>query len=77
MSDETVREMSARLARWDRNRISDLIKKRREAGLTQADVAKILGVSRLWVHRFEKYDNDPRLSDVRRYTAAVTDRSES
>jgi predicted transcriptional regulator len=68
---ETVREMAMRLARWDRNHRRRLVEQRRERGLSQADVAKVMGVRTGWVRRFEQYDSDPRLSEVRRYTSAI------
>jgi predicted transcriptional regulator len=71
---ESIRRMSARFAAYDRERKSRLIYKRRDAGLTQADVARIMGVRKRWVEKFERYDSDPRLSEVRRYEVAVTTR---
>lgn len=69
---ESVREMSFRLARWDRNRMSQLVARRRKRGMTQADVAKRLGVTKRWVRKFERYDSDPRASEIRMYTIAIT-----
>lgn len=69
---ETVREMSKRLAGEDRAHMAELIARRRLNGLTQADVARRLGVAVAWVQEFEKYDNDPRLSTLRRYETAVS-----
>lgn len=68
---ESIYEMSFRLARYDRNVRTDLIRKRRERGLTQKDIAKRLGVSVRWVNRIERYDSDPRLSELRRYKCAI------
>lgn len=68
---ESVYEMSFRLARYDRNMRTDLVRKRRERGLTQKDIAKRLGVSVRWVNRMERYDSDPRLSELRRYKCAI------
>jgi predicted transcriptional regulator len=74
MTDETVREMSKRLAGEDREHMRALIARRRQLGLTQGDIALRLGVSLEWVHDIEKYDSDPRLSELRRYETAVTAR---
>lgn len=68
---ETVREMAMRLARYDRNHKANIISKRRSLGLTQADVANRLGVRTGWVRRIERYDSDPRLSELRRYECAI------
>lgn len=68
---ESVQEMSFRLARYDRNRRRDLVRERRDRGLTQKDIAKRLGVSVRWVNRMERYDSDPRLSEMRRYQCAI------
>ena len=58
-------------ARGDRNRIAGLVRLRRYAGATQASVAALMGVDAAWVASFERYDNDPRLSEIRRYQNAV------
>jgi ribosome-binding protein aMBF1 (putative translation factor) len=63
--------MSKRLARHDRNHRRMLVIERRLRGLSQADVAKRLGVRTSWVRRIEQYDSDPRLSELRRYERAV------
>lgn len=48
-----------------------LVRIRREAGLTQADVAELLGVTRQAVHKIERYDADLKLSTIERYANAV------
>lgn len=48
-----------------------LIQIRREAGLSQADVAELLGVTRQAVHKIERYDADLKLSTLERYANAV------
>lgn len=68
---QNVREMSKILARMDREYIADLVASRRERGLTQADVAATMGVKKGWVRKFESYDSDPRMSEVRQYEVAV------
>lgn len=50
---------------------TELVALRREAGLTQGDVAERMGVSQQAVSKFERYDSDPKLSTVRRYANAV------
>lgn len=75
--EESIRDMSFRLARYDRNIRKDLIEKRRSLGLSQKDIAKRLGVSTRWVNRIERYDSDPRLSEMRRYKCAIYAKLES
>lgn len=48
-----------------------LVQARKAAGLTQRDVAEALGVRQATVAGFERHDNDPRLSTIRRYALAV------
>lgn len=50
---------------------SELVLLRREAGLSQGDVAERMGISQQAVSKFERYDSDPKLSTVRRYANAV------
>ncbi len=50
---------------------SDLIRLRREHGLTQKDVAEALGVTQQAINKLERYDSDPKFSTVRRYANAV------
>lgn len=40
-------------------------------GLSQDDVAKRLGVTQPAIASFERYDNDPKLSTIRRYAHAI------
>lgn len=60
-----------RLAKNDSKYIRDLIEARRSAGLSQEDVAERMGVSQQSISKFERYENDPRLSTLRRYAHAV------
>lgn len=48
-----------------------LVEIRREAGLSQADVAALLGVTQQAVHKIERYDADLKLSTLERYANAV------
>lgn len=50
---------------------SELIRIRRMFGLSQADVAKAMGVTQQAVYKIERYDSDPKLSTLRRYANAV------
>lgn len=59
------------LARRDREMRSDLVVIRREAGLTQQDVADRMGCTQQAVYKLERYDADPKLSTLRRYANAV------
>lgn len=68
---ESVYEMSFRLARYDRNMRRDLVHERRERGLTQKEIADRLGVSVRWINKMERYDSDPRMSEMRRYKCAI------
>ena len=68
--DELV-EHSARLAQADDEMRWALIQARKEAGLSQRDVAEMMGVKQPTVAAFESQDNDPRLSTLRRYALAA------
>ena len=59
------------LARADEGLHAKLLHARALQGLTQTDVAEIMGVSQPTVASFERYENDPKLSTVRRYAHAV------
>ncbi|OBA88778.1 hypothetical protein A5633_08390 [Mycolicibacterium elephantis] len=70
--DLTHEERNAKaLARNDLEMLADLVRLRQELGLTQEDVAKVIGRDKSAVSRFERLDSDPRLSTVRRYARAV------
>ncbi|MDT0169458.1 helix-turn-helix transcriptional regulator [Pseudarthrobacter sp. BRE9] len=71
MTPEVVRARAKVLAREHRTMRSELVALRREAGLTQGDVANRMGVTQQAVSKFERYDSDPKLSTVRRYANAV------
>lgn len=66
-----VRARAKVLARENREMRSMLVRARRAAGLSQADVAEMLGVTQQAVNKLERYDADPRLSTVERYANAV------
>ena len=59
------------LAERRRRALSDLVATRREAGLSQAEVAQRMGTSQPAVARLEAGNVDVRLSTLERYAAAV------
>lgn len=59
------------LAEQDYALLADLVRLRREQGISQESLAKEMGVSQATVSAFEKMDNDPKLSTIRRYAHAV------
>jgi DNA-binding XRE family transcriptional regulator len=66
---ETMRSMS--LTETDHQFLRRLVGLRRDMGLTQQDVADRLGITQASVAAFERYDNDPKLSTIRRYAQVV------
>jgi len=68
---EQLVELAAQLAEADQRLRYQLVKARRDAGLSQRDVADALGIKQSSVAAFERHDNDPRLSTIRRYALAV------
>ena len=70
-AQETLIENAARLVEADNDMRWALIQARKEAGLTQHELAEIMGESQPTVASFEREDNDPRLSTLRRYALAV------
>lgn len=50
-----------------------LVKARKEAGLTQTEVAQLMGVSQPTVSEFERClgDDGPRIATIQRYARAV------
>ena len=65
------RRLARALASADESLHVSLIQARIAAGLSQQDVADLIGVSQPTVAAFERYDNDPKLSTIRRYAHAV------
>lgn len=59
------------LVKADQDLLDSLIAERKSRGLTQQDVADRLGITQAAVAAFERYDNDPKLSTLRRYAHAV------
>ncbi len=70
-SNTPSRRLARALAVADQELRLALIDARRAAGLTQQDVADALGISQSAVSQFERADNDPQMSTVRRYALAV------
>ena len=68
---EGVRSRAKHLARDHRLMRTRLVEMRREAGMTQKDVAALLGITPQAVSKFERYDADPQLSTLRRYANVV------
>lgn len=77
MTPETLRTRAKNLSQSHRQMISDLVDVRIARGMTQDDVAAVLGVTRQRVSRMEQYDSNPRLETIRRYANAVGARIES
>lgn len=67
-----MRKIAKALARRDRESLSLLVKRRRRAGLKQADIDSAFGFPDGWTHELEAYDSDPSMSDMRRYEAFIT-----
>ncbi|WP_214371017.1 helix-turn-helix domain-containing protein [Pseudonocardia sp. H11422] len=59
------------LAGRRRELIEELVKARREHGLSQTEIAARMGTSQSAVARLERGELDARLSTVERYAAAV------
>ncbi|MFR5264063.1 helix-turn-helix domain-containing protein [Clostridium sp.] len=51
--------------------IQKLVSFRKEAGLTQKDVARKSGLTQQMISRIEKYDNSPTLSNFMKYVKAI------
>lgn len=68
--DELV-ELAERLAEADNDLRWALIEARKRAGYTQRELADVLGVRQPTIAEFERQENDPKLSTLRRYALAV------
>lgn len=73
---EQIVALATHLADEDERLLFELIKARKDAGLSQKDVADRLAIKQPSVAKFERYDSDPRLSTIRRYALAVGARVE-
>jgi transcriptional regulator with XRE-family HTH domain len=59
------------LADADSDMRARLVELRKKSGLNQTEVGRRMGISQESVAAFERYDNDPKLSTLRRYALAV------
>lgn len=66
-----IRERAKQLSREFGDMRAELVRRRRDAGMTQKDVADILGVSQQRVSHIERYDSDLRIETVQAYANAV------
>lgn len=64
-------EAAARLAQSDDEMRWALIQARKDVGLSQRELAEVIGVKQSTIAAFESQENDPRLSTHRRYALAV------
>lgn len=71
LDSKRVRERAKYLAHEDRLLKTELVRRRRDRGLTQQDVADLLGISQQAVQKLERYDSDPKMSTLARYANAV------
>ena len=55
----------------DYSLVIDLVQFRIDSGLTQVQVAELLGISQQAVSKFENLETDPRLSTIRKYATAI------
>jgi len=69
--DSPEQQRAVELVRRDREFLAALVKVRKDRGLTQEDVAVLLGVTQPTVAAFERQEGDPKLSTIRRYAQAV------
>lgn len=70
-SDEDLIQLATDLAVADNDLRWALIQARKETGLSQREIASFMGVSQASVSQFERAENDPHLSTLRRYALAV------
>lgn len=70
-SEKIIRDRAAKLSSAHLDMLAKLVDIRVETGMTQSDVAGIMGVSQQRISALEQYDADPKLSTIRRYANAV------
>lgn len=63
--------LAAALADADHQLLRQLVALRRARGISQAALAEHFGITQASVAAFERYDNDPKLSSVRRYAQGL------
>lgn len=59
------------LAEHDQQLLDALVRVRKERGLSQAQVATVMGVKQPTIADFEAHDSNPTLARIRRYAHAV------
>lgn len=70
-SPALIRERAKLLAAEHTDMLSELVEIRKARGMTQADIASILGTSQQNVSKLESYDANPRLDTLRTYANAI------
>lgn len=65
------RRRARELARNDYELLENLVRLRRDRGLSQAEVADLLGVTQQAISKIEQPGADPRLSTLRQYSHAI------
>lgn len=68
---DPLAQLAGELVASDEKLLDQLVKVRRDRGLTQADVAARMGISQGAVARIESGGRNPHLSTLRRYAHAV------
>ncbi len=68
---ELLRARARSLAQTHEDFKASLVEMRKRHGLTQPQVAELLGVSQAAISKFESYDSNPTLSSIRRYALAI------
>lgn len=66
-----ARRAAALLVQQDRRLVELLVQHRRDSGLTQGDVAELMGITQSAVARIESGSRDLHMSTLRRYAQAV------
>ena len=66
-----IEKLAAELVVTHRRFLRSLVEARKEAGLSQVQVAERMATSQPNVSAFERYDANPTLSTIRRYALAV------
>lgn len=64
-------DRARQLASNDYQLIADLVRTRKDSGMSQVEVAELLGVTQQAVSKIESYDGDPQLSTLRKYANAI------
>lgn len=70
-SDSPRQLLGVELRKNDYLLLKELIRLRKELGLSQADIAERMRVSQPTVSAFEQLESDPKLSTIRRYAKAL------